>query len=228
MSSIDRGLHIKVKTAKGRKPSSTRWLQRQLNDPYVKQAKSDGYRSRAAYKLIEINDKFNILKPGICVVDLGAAPGGFTQIAASILKPLENKRSKIVAVDILEMEPIPGAICEVLDFLSEGADKRIFEMLGGRKANVVITDMAAPTTGHSSTDHIRIMLLCEEAFNFACQVLALNGSFVAKIFKGGTETELLNLIKKNFAQVKHFKPKSSRPESSEAYVIAKGFKGNIL
>lgn len=227
MVNIDKALHVKVKTARGRRPSSTRWLQRQLNDPYVKQAKFDGYRSRAAYKLIEINDKFQILKPGICVVDLGAAPGGFTQIAASILNSLENRKSKIVAVDLLPMEPIPGATCEILDFLSENADKKIIELLGGRKADVVITDMAAPTTGHSSTDHIRIMLLCEEAFHFACQVLAPNGSFVAKIFKGGTENELLTLIKQNFKTVKHFKPKSSRQESSEAYVIAKGYKGDI-
>lgn len=220
-SSGYRGKITKVKTAKKRKTSSTRWLKRQLNDPYVAKSKLDGYRSRAAYKLIEINDKFKILKPNFNVVDLGAAPGGWSQVAAKIIKShLDNAKNKLVAIDLLEMDPMAGVVCLEKDFFEEDAKTLIVKNLDDQLADVVLSDMAANTTGHSQTDHIRIMDLCENALIFALSILKPGGHFVAKIFRGGAESELLNLAKQNFKKVKHFKPESSRKESSEFYLIA--------
>lgn len=210
----------RVKTARGRKPSSTRWLQRQLNDPYVHEARKLGYRSRAAFKLVELDDRFHILKPGLRVVDLGAAPGGWTQIAVSRVGP----RGKVVGMDILEYDPVPGAICMQGDFLADDSPDRLKEALDGL-ADVVISDMAAPTTGHPPTDHLRIIALVEVALHFALEVLAPGGVFLAKVFQGGTEKSLLDMLKANFASVKHAKPPASRKESAETYVIATGFKG---
>lgn len=220
-----RGKFTRVKTAKKRKSSSTRWLMRQLNDPYVAKSKLDGYRSRAAYKLIEINDKFRILSQGINVVDLGAAPGGWSQVAAKIIKSDSAKaKNKLIAIDLLPVEPLPGVTMLQKDFFEDDAKELIIEHLGGQLADVVLSDMAANTTGHSATDHIRIIDLCENAFHFALQILKPGGHFVAKIFRGGTEGELLAEVKKNFTTVKHFKPNSSRKESSEFYLIALGKK----
>ena len=209
--------HVSVKTARGRKPSSTRWLARQLNDTFVLQARKEGYRSRAAYKLIEINEKFKIFKKGMNVLDLGAAPGGWSQIASKITK------SNILAVDLLEIEPIAGVQTMVKDFYEPDAAEVIMAALGG-KVDVVMSDMAANTTGHADTDHMRIMILCEKALELAFEILKPNGCFIAKIFKGGTENALLVLIKQKFTKVKHFKPKSSRQESSEEYLVATGFR----
>ena len=215
-----RMLAERVKTARGRKPSSTRWLQRQLNDPYVHEARKLGYRSRAAFKLIELDDRFHLLKPGLRVVDLGAAPGGWTQIAVSRV----GSRGKVVGMDILEYDPVPGAICMQGDFLADDSPDRLKEALDGL-ADLVISDMAAPTTGHPSTDHLRIIALVEVALHFALEVLAPGGTFLAKVFQGGTEKTLLDLLKANFSSVKHAKPPASRKESAETYVIAMGFKG---
>lgn len=209
----------KVKTAKNRTVSSTKWLKRHLNDAYVIQSKKDGYRSRAAYKLIEINEKFNIFRPSMKILDLGAAPGGWSQVVAASVP-----KAQILAVDLLEIEPIAGVKTMIKDFYEEDAASEIVTALGG-KIDIVMSDMAANTTGHAATDHLRIMLLCEKAALLACQILKPGGIFIAKIFKGGTETELLNLIKQNFSKVKHFKPKASRPESSEEYLVAMEFKG---
>jgi 23S rRNA (uridine2552-2'-O)-methyltransferase len=214
-----KGLTVKVRTAKGRRLSSTKWLERQLNDPYVISAKKEGYRSRAAYKLIEINEKFKIFKKGQAVVDLGAAPGGWTQIALDKTKP----DGRVIGIDLLKVEPIPGAIILQQDFLTDEAEATIKELANG-KVDVVLSDMAANSCGHPQTDHIRIMALCEAAFYFAVSMLKENGSFVAKILRGGTETSLLNEIKRYFKAVKHFKPDSSRANSSEMYVIATGFR----
>lgn len=220
---MSRGKFVKVRTARGRKNSSTKWLQRQLNDPYVEKARTEGYKSRAAFKIIEINEKFNILKQGLKVLDLGAAPGGWSQVAAEIIGS-SSKKPSVLAVDLLEMDQLPGVICMQKDFLDEDAKDIIIETIGD-KLDVVMSDMAANTTGHSKTDHIRIMELCEKAALFSFEVLKPGGSFVAKIFKGGTEDHLLAQIKQKFSKVKHFKPKSSRPESSEEYLVATGFKG---
>lgn len=209
-----------VKTARGRKPSSTRWLQRQLNDPYVHEARLLGYRSRAAFKLIELDDRFHILKPGLRVVDLGAAPGGWTQVAVQRVGP----KGKIVGMDILEYDPVPGAITMQGDFLADDSPIRLKEALDGL-AEVVISDMAAPTTGHPPTDHIRIIALVEVALHFALEVLAPGGTFVAKVFQGGTEKTLLDMLKRNFTTVRHAKPPASRKESAETYVVAMGYKG---
>jgi 23S rRNA (uridine2552-2'-O)-methyltransferase len=208
----------RVKTAKGRKLSSTLWLQRQLNDPYVQQAKKDGYRSRAAYKLIELDEKFKFLKPGMKVVDLGAAPGGWTQVAG-------KKKCTVVGIDLLEVEPISGATLLKLDFMDETAPDQLKALLGG-DADVVVSDMAPNTSGHVSTDHLRIMLLVEAAYLFACEVLAENGTFVAKVWQGGTEGEVLKDMKKRFRAVKHAKPKASRADSAEIFVVATGFRKN--
>jgi 23S rRNA (uridine2552-2'-O)-methyltransferase len=210
----------KVKTAKKRTPSSTRWLQRQLNDPYVIEARKQGFRSRAAFKLIELDDRFHVLKPGLRVVDLGAAPGGWTQVAVKRVGP----KGKIVAMDILEFDPVPGAICMQGDFLADDSPDRLNEALGGL-ADLVISDMAAPTTGHPPTDHLRIIGLVEVALHFALEVLAPGGAFVAKVFQGGTEKGLLDQLKRNFTIVRHAKPPASRKESAETYVVAMGFKG---
>lgn len=216
-----RQLSVKVKTAKGRKKSSTRWLQRQLNDPYVAMAKSDGYRSRAAYKLIDIDDKFEILKPGMNVIDLGAAPGGWVQVA---VKRVQG--GKVIGIDLQEMEPITGSILIRHDFTDDEAPELLAKALDGNKADVILSDMAAPSCGHTQTDHIRIMHLCELAFDFAIKNLAEGGSFAAKILRGGAEKNLLDDMKKCFKTVKHFKPDSSRKDSAEMYVIALGFKGD--
>ena len=220
-----RELKVRVKTAKKRSHSSTLWLQRQLNDPYVARAKRDGYRSRAAYKLIEIDDKFHILKPGARVVDLGAAPGGWSQIAAKRVGAQEGKagKGKVVGIDLLDMDAIPGVDFMVLDFLDERAPDLITETLGGR-ADVVLSDMAANATGHRKTDHLRIMGLVEAAAEFAKEILSPNGAFVSKVLQGGTENELLAALKRDFQTVKHVKPAASRSDSSELYVVATGYR----
>ncbi len=217
-------LNERVRTARQRTASSTRWLQRQLNDPYVAEAKRRGFRSRAAFKLMQLDDRFHILRPGSRVVDLGAAPGGWTQVAVDRVKALDPRGGKVVGIDILEWEPVPGAVALTRDFLDETAPQMLKDALGG-PADVVLSDMAAPTTGHPATDHLRIIHLCEVALDFALQVLAPGGAFVAKVFKGGTERELLDLLKKRFATVRHAKPPASRAESAETYVVAIGFRG---
>lgn len=216
-SSGDRHLTERVKTAKKRTASSTRWLERQLNDPYVHRARREGYRSRAAYKLAEMDDRFSFLKTGKQVLDLGAAPGGWTQVA------VERTGVPVIAVDILAMSPIPGAQVLMLDFLNESAPAEIRKHLP-KGVDVVLSDMAPNTTGHAVTDHLRIMGLLEEAYHFAREILKSGGAFVAKVFQGGSERELLALMKKDFALVKHAKPKASRTDSSEMYVVAMGFR----
>lgn len=214
-----RNKFVKLKTARKRKTSSNTWLRRQLNDPYVGMSKLDGYRSRAAYKLLEINEKYGLLKPSMKVVDLGAAPGGWSQIAAKIIKADEKNGSKIVAIDLLDMEEIPGVTFFKKNFFDEDASNLIKEALNG-EVDAVISDMAANTTGHSATDHLRIMDLCESALDFALTILKPGGHFVAKIFRGGLENNILNKVKLNFCTVKHFKPNSSRKESTEFYLVA--------
>jgi len=216
-------LHTKVKTARGRKTSSTNWLQRQLNDPYVAEARTRGLRSRAAFKLMQLNDRYDLLKSGDSVVDLGAAPGGWTQVAVDKVGA-EKGKGKVLAVDILEMEPVSGAEVMQLDFTEDDADVKVQKALGG-SANVVISDMAAPTTGHRQTDHLRIVFMCDLALEFAIDVLAPGGVFIAKVLKGGTENALLERMKKNFTHVRHAKPEASRADSREAYVVATGFRG---
>lgn len=222
-SSTGRLLHTKVKSARGRKNSSTLWLERQLNDPYVVEARTRGLRSRAAFKLMQLDDRYKLLKPGDTVVDLGAAPGGWTQVAVDRVGALKGK-GQVLAVDILEMEPIKGAEVIQLDFTEDEADVKVKKLLGG-PVNAVISDMAAPTTGHKQTDHLRIVFMCELALDFAVDVLAPDGVFIAKVLKGGTENELLNLLKHSFKNVRHAKPEASRPDSREAYVVATGFRG---
>ena len=219
-----RGLRQRVKTARGRKLSSQRWLERQLNDPYVARSKSEGYRSRAAYKLAEIDDRFGLLKPGRRVVDLGAAPGGWSQVAAARVGSTDAE-PLVVAVDYLDMDPLPGVAVIGADFLDAAAPERIRMALGGRKADVVLSDMAAPTTGHKATDHLRIMALCEAAAAFSREVLAPGGAFLAKVFRGGAERTLLADLKRDFAKVQHVKPPASRADSPELYLLATGFRG---
>lgn len=213
----------RVKTARGRKPSSTKWLQRQLNDPYVALAKKDGYRSRAAYKIIEIDDKYGFFKPGRRVVDLGCAPGGWSQVAAVRCKST-NEKKLVVGMDLLEVPSIPGVLLLQHDFSADDAPKLLKEAMGGHKADIVLSDIAPNTTGHGATDHLRIMALLEMAVHFAVEVLVPGGSFAGKVFQGGAEQDVLNLMKKHFASVKHFKPKSSRADSAEMYVIGTGFR----
>ncbi|MFK7973519.1 MAG: RlmE family RNA methyltransferase [Rickettsiaceae bacterium] len=216
-----RGKFVQVKTAKRRKTSSTQWLKRQLNDQYVARAKIDGYKSRAAYKIIEINDKFKLFKHNDNVIDLGAAPGGWSQVVAKIIKSdVTNAKNKLIAIDLLPIEDIPGVISLQKDFFDQDAKQVIVDHLDGNLVNVVMSDMAANTSGHSQTDHLRIMLLCEHALDFALTILRPGGHFIAKIFRGGAEQELLSVVQQNFHQVKHFKPNSSRKESSEFYLIA--------
>lgn len=215
-----RGLSVRVKTAKMRSNSSARWLHRQLNDPYVTKARAEGYRSRAAFKLTEMDEKFGLLKPGHRVVDLGCAPGGWTQVAVQKV----GDKGKVVGCDLLEVTPIPGATLVVLDFLADDAPEMMKELLGG-KAQLVMSDMAANTTGHTQTDHLRIMHLCELAYDFARQVLAPGGGFVCKVLKGGAEGELLKQMRQDFTTVKHAKPAASRADSAESYVVATGFRG---
>jgi len=231
-----RDLKVRVKTAKGRRLSSTRWLQRQLNDPYVRDAKRQGYRGRAAFKILEIDDRFRFLVPGARVVDLGCAPGGWCQVAVKRVNALGEKsgkaRGRVIGVllflfdrgvDLQEVEPIAGAELLQLDFLDEGADDRVKELLDGQ-ADVVMSDMAAASSGHRQTDHMKIMALAEAAAHFAFEVLAPGGAFVAKVLQGGTEGELLALLKQRFAKVQHFKPPASRKDSSEMFVVATGFR----
>jgi 23S rRNA (uridine2552-2'-O)-methyltransferase len=214
-----KSLHEKVKSARGRKLSSTRWLQRQLNDPYVQRAKQEGYRSRAAYKLIELDERFKLLKPGQRIVDLGAAPGGWVQVA------LKKGATHVVGVDLLEMDPIDGAIMMTLDFSEADAPDQVKAALGG-EADIVLSDLAPWTTGHKSTDHLRIVALVELAAEFALETLRPGGAFVAKVFQGGTEDELLNRLKHRFETIRHAKPPSSRSESAETYLVAKGYRGD--
>jgi len=218
-----RMLNERVKTARSRTVSSTRWLERQLNDPYVIEAKRQGFRSRAAFKLMQLDDRFHFLRPGKRVVDLGAAPGGWTQVAVHRVKSLDPQGGKVVGIDILEWAPMAGAIVLTHDFLDDAAPQILKDALGG-PADVVLSDMAAPTTGHPGTDHARIVHMCEVAFDFALEVLAPGGCFVAKVFKGGTERALLDLLKRRFEQVRHAKPPASRAESAETYVVAMGFR----
>jgi 23S rRNA (uridine2552-2'-O)-methyltransferase len=216
-------LHVTVKTGGKRKLSSKLWLERQLNDPYVAKAKREGYRSRAAYKLIEIDDKYRILKPGMSVVDLGAAPGGWSQIAARRVGAADGK-GKVIAVDVLEMPEIAGVSFAQLDFLAEDAPEKLRAMIGGR-ADAVLSDMAANTTGHRKTDQLRILGLVEGAAVFASEVLNPGGTFLAKAFQSGADAELLAQLKRDFSSVRHVKPASSRQDSSERYVLAMGFRG---
>jgi 23S rRNA (uridine2552-2'-O)-methyltransferase len=220
-----RSLKQRVKTAKKRTVSQTRWLERQLNDPYVAMAKRQGYRSRAAFKIIELNEKFKLFKPGGRIVDLGAAPGGWSQIAAKAVGS-EKGRGKVIGIDLLDIEPIAGVDFEVMDFLDPDAPDRLKDKLGG-EADVVMSDMAANTTGHKKTDHLKIVAIAELAAEFAREVLASGGAFVAKVLQGGTEGELLANLKRDFAVVKHYKPAASRSDSAELYVVATGYRGKI-
>ncbi|MCO5129023.1 MAG: RlmE family RNA methyltransferase [Xanthobacteraceae bacterium] len=216
-------LHVTVKSAGKRKLSSKLWLERQLNDPYVAQAKRDGWRSRAAYKLIEIDDKYKLLKPGQVVVDLGAAPGGWSQVAARRVGAPAGK-GRVVAIDLLEMPEIPGVTFAQLDFMDARAPQILRDMIGGG-ADVVMSDMAANTTGHRKTDQLRIVGLVEAAAAFAAEVLKPGGTFVAKVFQSGADAELLAQVKRDFASVRHVKPQASRQDSSERYLLATGFRG---
>ena len=216
----NREMFTKVKTARGRKLSSTQWLQRQLNDPYVARARAEGYRSRAAYKLTELDDKFGFLKPGGRIVDLGAAPGGWCQVAVARTKGT----GRVVGIDYLGMEPVDGAEVLEMDFTDEDAPARLEALIGGQ-ADVVMSDMAAPTTGHRATDHMRIVALAEEALGFAEGVLAPGGAYLAKVLQGGSEQGLLDRMKRGFTKVAHAKPAASRQDSAEMYVVATGFRG---
>lgn len=217
-------LKVRVKTAKRRKASSTAWLERQLNDPYVAKAKAEGYRARSAYKLIEIDDRYHLLRPGDRVVDLGAAPGGWSEVAAHRVRSTVAD-PRVVAVDYLEIAPLPGVVVLQKDFLDEDAPDAIRAALGGHQADVVLSDMAAPTTGHRQTDHIRTMALGEAAADFARSVLRPGGHFVTKVFQGGAGSDLLTVLKRDFASVHHVKPPASRAGSVELYLVAKGFRG---
>jgi 23S rRNA (uridine2552-2'-O)-methyltransferase len=220
-----RSLHVRVKKTGSIKESSRRWLERHLNDPYVHRSKAEGYRSRAAFKLTEINDRYKILKPGMKIIDLGAAPGGWCQVAAQICGS-SNDAPSVVGIDYLEMDHLPGVALLQMDFLDDAAPDRLTEMLGSAP-DIVLSDMAAPTTGHRRTDHIRTMHLCEVAADFAVKVLKPGGHFLSKTFQGGTENELLDLLKRNFKTVHHVKPPASRDESVELYILAKDFKGRL-
>ena len=220
----DRDLKVRVKSSKGRKIGSTLWLQRQLNDPYVAEAKAKGLRSRAAFKLIELNERHKLLHKGMRVVDLGAAPGGWSVVAAPIVGTTPEN-PLIVGIDYLDMDPIEGVVLLKKDFNDPDAPEALIAALGGHKPDLVMSDMAAPTTGHRATDHLRIMQLVELAADFAVQVLAPGGAFIAKVFQGGTEHELLHMLKRHFTTTLHAKPPASRKESAESYLVAKGFKG---
>ena len=217
-----RDLKVRVRGGKSRTLASRLWLERQLNDPYVARAKREGFRSRAAYKLIEIDDKFRIFKPGARVVDLGAAPGGWSQVAARRVGAGEGQ-GRVVAIDLLEMDAIGGVEALHLDFLNEEAPARLKDLLGG-PADVVLSDMAANATGHRKTDHLKIMALAETAALFAREVLTPGGTFLCKVLQGGTEGALLIELKRDFATVKHVKPAASRSDSAELYVLAMGFR----
>ena len=217
-----RALRVQVKTGNKRSLSSKLWLERQLNDPYVVRAKREGYRSRATFKLMEIDDKAHILRKGARVVDLGAAPGGWSQLAAKRVGAPEH--GKVVAIDILDMDAVPGVQFEKMDFLDPSAPEKLKAMLGG-PADVVLSDMAANATGHARTDHLKIMALVELAADFAREVLAPGGAFLSKVLQGGTEASLLAALKRDFKTVKHIKPPSSRADSAELYLLATGFRG---
>jgi 23S rRNA (uridine2552-2'-O)-methyltransferase len=219
-----RSLKVRVKTGKSRSLSSKLWLERQLNDPYVARAKREGYRGRAAFKLIEIDDKYHLLKKGARVVDLGAAPGGWSQVAAKRVGT-EEGRGRVVGIDLLEMAPLAGVDFAQLDFLDPRAPDQLKAMLGGA-ADVVLSDMAANATGHRKTDHLKIMALAETAADFAREVLTSGGAFLCKVLQGGTEATLLASLKRDFASVKHVKPAASRTDSAELYLLAMGFRGS--
>ncbi len=223
-----RDLRVKVKSARGRKLSSTRWLERQLNDPYVRRAKAEGYRGRAAFKILELDDKYRFLVPGARVVDLGCAPGGWCQVAVKRVNALGEKSGKaqgtVLGVDLQEVEPIPGAEIHQLDFMEDGADDKVKAWLGG-PADVVMSDMAASSSGHKQTDHLRIVALCEAAAELAFDVLDPGGTFVAKVLAGGAEGSLQTLLKQRFDSVANVKPPASRSDSSEKFVVARGFRG---
>ena len=222
-----RDLRVKVKTARGRKLSSTRWLERQLNDPYVARARAEGFRGRAAFKLIELDDRFGFLRPGARVVDLGCAPGGWLQVAVERVNAQGSRKGKkqgfVLGVDLQEVTPLAGAEIHQLDFLEEGADEQVRDWLGGR-ADVVMSDMAASASGHRQTDHLRIMALCEAAAEFAFEVLEEGGTFLAKVLAGGAEGDLQTRLKQRFTKVHNVKPPASRADSAEKYVVALGYR----
>ena len=226
-----RGMNVRLKSARGRTASSQRWLERQLNDPYVAAAKRDGWRSRAAFKLIEIDDKHHFLKPGARVIDLGAAPGGWSQVAAIRVKATDNHKGgpkgtqgQVAAIDYLAFDQIPGVSILELDFMHDSAPGKLKALLRDGRADIVLSDMAAPTTGHTNTDHLRIMGLAETALAFAIEVLTPGGAFLCKVFQGGTEQDLLIQLKTSFSVVRHVKPPASRSDSAELYVLATGFR----
>ena len=219
MSRAGKDADRRVKTGRGRTASSVRWLERQLNDPYVKQAKAEGYRSRAAYKLTELDERFGLVRGAKRVVDLGIAPGGWSQVVRK-----RAPKAAIVGIDLLETEPLEGVEILLMDFMAEDAPGRLIEALGGAP-DLVLSDMAANTVGHKQTDHLRTMALVEAAAWFAVETLEVGGAFVAKVLAGGTDKDLLDLLKKHFRTVKHAKPPASRKGSSEWYVVAQGFKG---
>jgi 23S rRNA (uridine2552-2'-O)-methyltransferase len=216
-TAVPRNLAVSLRTAKGRSAASQRWLSRQLNDPYVAAAKQQGWRSRAAFKLLELDDRFHLIRPGSLVVDLGAAPGGWSQVA------VKRGAARVVGVDLLPIDPVAGATLLLGDFTDPDMPERLAGALGG-KADLVLSDMAPNTTGHAATDHLRIMALAEAALMFALEVLAEGGGFVAKVFQGGAERQMLTQLKRDFASVRHAKPPSSRKESTELYVVATGFR----
>lgn len=220
-----RQLRVRVRTAKRRKASSTRWLERQLNDPYVARARAEGRRARSAYKLIEMDDRFHLFAPGKRVVDLGAAPGGWSAVAAERVGSTKT-RPLVIAVDRVAIDPIPGVTVVTADFLAADAPAMVLAELRGAAVDVVLSDMAAATTGHRQTDHLRTMRLCEAAADFALSSLAPGGAFVAKVFRGGTEGPLLARLKRAFASVDHVKPPASRTGSAELYLVARGFRGD--
>lgn len=214
---------VRVKTRAKRSVSSARWLERQLNDPYVAASKADGYHSRAAYKLVQMNEELKLFRPGQRVIDLGAAPGGWTQVTCDIVQP-QATGGKVVAIDYLDMKPVAQAVFLKMDFMDDGAPEALTKAIGG-PADVVLSDMAPPTIGHRETDHIRIMALAEAAYDFARDILKKDGAFLAKVFQGGTEQDLLKRLKADFLKVKHVKPHASRSDSAEMYVVGLGFKG---
>jgi len=222
-----RDLKVKVKSARGKTISQVKWLQRQLNDPYVRRAQLEGFRGRAAFKILELNEKFNFLIPGSKVVDLGCAPGGWSQVAVDLVNAIGTKKNakigSVIGIDLQEMESLPGATFHQIDFMADDSDLQVKNILEG-KANVVMSDMAASSSGHKKTDHLRIMALCETAAYFAFDVLEQGGTFVAKVLAGGAESDLQNLLKQKFTKVHNVKPPSSRSDSSEKFVVAMGFR----
>ena len=223
-----RDLKVKVKSARGKTVSQVKWLQRQLNDPYVRRAQLEGFRGRAAFKILELNEKFNFLIPGSKVVDLGCAPGGWSQVAVDLVNAIGTKKNakigSVIGIDLQEMESLPGATFHQIDFMADDSDLQVKNILEGT-ATVVMSDMAASSSGHKKTDHLRIMALCETAAYFAFDVLEQGGTFVAKVLAGGAESDLQNLLKQKFTKVHNVKPPSSRSDSSEKFVVALGFRG---